>query len=836
MAKVNKTYTIASNYSYTGNSNNYKTYNVSDVQNWLTNNIPSNATITSATLWINGYWTPNSETFGGSMKFGVRCWFCASSGDDSGTKLLGATFEKNNTNGYYASNTIQGYIQTTYPFTIYTSYPYINFYIAGEQNYTQKRTFYVTTYALTIEYEEHEHSYTSTVTTPATCMSAGVRTYTCSCGQGSYTESIAKDPNNHAGGTEVKGAYAATCASTGYTGDTYCKGCGAKISSGYTIDKTTTHTEVPILGKDPTCTSEGLTEGKECSVCGEITLAQRPIAPLGHDYVSEVTKQPTCTETGVRTYTCRNDSSHKYTEEIPALGHSWVAATCTAPKTCSVCGATEGSALGHSWIAATCTAPKKCSVCGATEGSALGHSFTNYISDNNATCTTDGTKTAKCDRCSVTNTITDVGSALGHSFTNYVSNNDATCTSDGTKTAKCDRCSVTNTIADVGSALGHTHGEPVQENFIDSTCTAEGSYDEVTYCKVCHAELSRVKKTIAKKDHVYVDEVVPPTLEANGYTKHVCSCGHSTDNTNPTCLARFLNGNGEVLEDVIVEKGGTPTPTKTPTKAYDDDCTYDWSPIDPWLPAITPITQGQVYEPVFGAVQYYTVDMSLLDKVAGWKSQYFGVQSGYQHPSGSDKFTYGSVIRIEIELEDGYLLTSWEDGSTDNPRTITVTDNISINATFEKIYYKLDHIGMRVEGSGGYSIYLVEGDRRDDDYYSHGSIVEVSTSAKEGYTFVCWEDGSTENPRTIIMTKDISISAVYEKIPSAVPIYVNEIPAKAVYVNPTTKTIIIVIDGEVPEVTKDNDTLDDWHFEVVNTVPSGCYLVEKIYRNEIQIM
>ena len=41
-------------------------------------------------------------------------------------------------------------------------------------------------------------------------------------------------------------------------------------------------------------------------------------------------------------------------------------------------------------------------------GSALGHSFTNYVSDGNATCTADGTKTAKCDRgCGATDTIPD---------------------------------------------------------------------------------------------------------------------------------------------------------------------------------------------------------------------------------------------------------------------------------------------------------------------------------------------------------------------------------------------------------------------------------------------
>lgn len=52
-------------------------------------------------------------------------------------------------------------------------------------------------------------------------------------------------------------------------------------------------------------------------------------------------------------------------------GHAWVDANCEAPKTCSVCGETDGEALGHSWIDATYQAPKTCETCGATEGEAL---------------------------------------------------------------------------------------------------------------------------------------------------------------------------------------------------------------------------------------------------------------------------------------------------------------------------------------------------------------------------------------------------------------------------------------------------------------------------------
>ena len=73
------------------------------------------------------------------------------------------------------------------------------------------------------------------------------------------------------------------------------------------------------------------------------------------------------------------------------LGHDWTDATCTAPKTCSVCGETEGEALGHDWTDATCTTPKTCSVCGETEGEALGHSYGEWIAEVPATCEGEGT-------------------------------------------------------------------------------------------------------------------------------------------------------------------------------------------------------------------------------------------------------------------------------------------------------------------------------------------------------------------------------------------------------------------------------------------------------------
>lgn len=115
---------------------------------------------------------------------------------------------------------------------------------------------------------------------------------------------------------------------------------------------------------------------------------------------------------------------------------------------------------------ATCvkdgTKTAKCDYCDETDtvtdkGTKLGHSYRDYVSDNNATCTEDGTKSLRCTKCGGEGMVIDEGTALGHSFTDYKSDNNATCTEDGTKTAQCDRCDATDTIPDEGSAKGHEY-------------------------------------------------------------------------------------------------------------------------------------------------------------------------------------------------------------------------------------------------------------------------------------------------------------------------------------------------------------------------------------------
>ena len=70
--------------------------------------------------------------------------------------------------------------------------------------------------------------------------------------------------------------------------------------------------------------------------------------------------------------------------EPTACRHSFSDATCTAPKTCSKCGETEGSTIDHTYSQATCLTPQTCTVCGATHGSTSDHTW------YGATCLQEG--------------------------------------------------------------------------------------------------------------------------------------------------------------------------------------------------------------------------------------------------------------------------------------------------------------------------------------------------------------------------------------------------------------------------------------------------------------
>ena len=136
--------------------------------------------------------------------------------------------------------------------------------------------------------------------------------------------------------------------------------------------KATGHKVVVDQGKKATCTEDGLTEGKHCSVCKEVIKKQEVIPATGHKVVVDQAKEATCAENGL------TEGSHcsvcneviKKQEVIPATGHKEVLDS-AKEATCTNTGLTEGihcsicnkiikkqeiiPALGHDFKDGVCT-------------------------------------------------------------------------------------------------------------------------------------------------------------------------------------------------------------------------------------------------------------------------------------------------------------------------------------------------------------------------------------------------------------------------------------------------------------------------------------------------
>ncbi len=227
-------------------------------------------------------------------------------------------------------------------------------------------------------------------------------------------------------------------------------------------------------------------------ICGQVDdvqmadgLAYFDISDLGTQFIAVVCDYAANESYYRLTYTNSPD------DNLPEHEHTVTEYTSNDDATCTE----DGTKTGF------------CDVCDqevtvADEGSALGHDVAEYVSNNDATCTEDGTKTGECSRCGKTDTVTDEGTALGHSFGEYVSNDDATCTEDGTKTRTCGLCGETETVIDEGTALGHSFGEYVSNG--DATCTEDGT--KTRTCALC-GEIETVADEGSALGHNYVDGV-----------------------------------------------------------------------------------------------------------------------------------------------------------------------------------------------------------------------------------------------------------------------------------------------------------------------------------------
>ena len=166
------------------------------------------------------------------------------------------------------------------------------------------------------------HSYDSgVITTAPGCTTEGVKTYTCTVCNHSYTEAVSA--TGHTPVTDA--AVAPDCENTGLTEGSHCSVCNTVLVA-QTVVPALGHTEVIDAAVAPTCTATGLTEGKHCSVCGEVLVAQNVVAALGHTEVIDKAVAATCTTTGLTEGKHCSVCGEVLVAQnvVPANGHNYV--------------------------------------------------------------------------------------------------------------------------------------------------------------------------------------------------------------------------------------------------------------------------------------------------------------------------------------------------------------------------------------------------------------------------------------------------------------------------------------------------------------------------------
>lgn len=237
-----------------------------------------------------------------------------------------------------------------------------------------------------------------------------------------------KDPNNHVN-TETRNQKKATCTEEGYTGDLYCKDCNKCLQKGETIPKTDHKWDKGQVTTKPTCTEPGV-KTYTCTVCK--TTKTEAIPATDHMYGKEVV-EPTCTEPGYTKYTCAYCGDSYTTDEKPVLGHEEV-----------------------------------------------------VISGQNPTCEAEGwTESSYCKRCNVTLKAKEIIPAQGHDPI-AVPGKEPTCTETGlTEGSKCQRCGKILTAQETIPALGHDWNTTSTgvDNCVNVSFRHEN--ETITLCPIC---------------------------------------------------------------------------------------------------------------------------------------------------------------------------------------------------------------------------------------------------------------------------------------------------------------------------------------------------------------
>ena len=235
-----------------------------------------------------------------------------------------------------------------------------------------------------------------------------------------------------------------------------------------------------------------------------------------HAYTAEITKNATCIEKGLITYTCSCGGT--YTEEMIALGHDEERHQAQAP-TCTEVG----------WEEYVTCEREDCDYSTYEEISALGHDEETHQAQT-PTCTEIGWEeyvTCKRDGCNYF-TYQEIPATGVHTWDDGTVTTEPTCTEKGVKTFMCTVCKTATYTEDV-PAMTH---DKVQHNAQEATCTEKGWYAYET-CSRC--DYSTCVEIPATGVHTWDDgkETKAPTCTEKGETTYTCTICKTATKTEP---------------------------------------------------------------------------------------------------------------------------------------------------------------------------------------------------------------------------------------------------------------------------------------------------------------
>jgi hypothetical protein len=220
-----------------------------------------------------------------------------------------------------------------------------------------------------------------------------------------------------------------------------CSACGEKGTETFTFGSALGHKEVVDAGTPATCTTAGKSDGKHCSVCNTVTVAQTEIKALGHKEVVDAAVAATCTTGG------KTEGKHcsvcntviMMQGNIPALGHKFDKEN-----------ATDAFKVTDATCTDKATFYKSCSVCGAkgtetfASGDLAAHAAEDLVKVDavEPTCTETGlTEGEMCSKCNATTKAQETVAAKGHVAGDWVVETEPKIGKEGKQYKACTVCS-----------------------------------------------------------------------------------------------------------------------------------------------------------------------------------------------------------------------------------------------------------------------------------------------------------------------------------------------------------------------------------------------------------